>query len=262
MREFHSMDIQMNLTRTRLNKLVKCLLNPASWIYLHHGCFPSFEHSHVITKDAFSGLDMFYDVGANVGQFSAFLRCLGLTQSIVAFEPLPTAFAKLAGLSNVYANCYLYNVALGSSRCRAPIYIAEPNDCSSLLPLSNLQTEYFNTKSAAITPIIEVHTLQDYLSLHPCKNGFLKIDVQGLELDVLKGVDMLSDFFEYVYVESSFVELYRDQPLFADILKLLDHHQFRLCGLYNPQTNKDGMIIQADCLFRRALRHHSIYDSQ
>jgi len=257
MRQFNSMDIQINLTRTRLNKLVKCLLNPTSWIYLRHGCFPSFEHSQVITKDALSSLDMFYDVGANVGQFSAYLRCLGLTQSIVAFEPLPISFSKLAGLSNIFTNCYLYNVAIGSSCCRAPIYIAEPSDSSSLLPLSDLQTEYFNTKSAAITSTIEVRTLQDYLSIHPCTNGFLKIDVQGLELEVLKGVDKLSDFFEYVYVESSFVELYKDQPLFTDILKFLDHHQFRLYGLYNPQSNKNRMIIQADCLFRRVSRHHS-----
>lgn len=232
------MEIKMNLTRTRLNKLVNCLLNPISWIYLRCGCFPSFEHSQVITKDVLASLDMFYDVGANVGQFSAYLRCLGLTQPIVAFEPLPTPFAKLAGLSNYFTNSYFYNVALGSSRCRASIYIAEPNDCSSLLPLSDLQTEYFNTKIAAVTSTIEVHTLHDYLSLHPCKNGFLKIDVQGFELEVLQGVDKLSDFFEYVYVESSFVELYRDQPLFTDIFKLLEHHQFKLCGLYNPQTNK------------------------
>lgn len=241
----------MNLTRTRLNKLVKCLLNPTSWIYLRCGCFPSFEHSQVITKDVLASLDMFYDVGANVGQFSAYVRCLGLTQPIIAFEPLPISFARLAGLSIFFANCYLYNVAIGSSRCRAPIYIAEPNDCSSLLPLNDLQKQYFNTKATAITSTIEVHTLQDYLSIHSCKNGFLKIDVQGLELEVLKGVSILSDFFEYVYVESSFVELYRDQPIFTDILKLLEHHQFRLCGLYNPQVNKKRMIIQADCLFRR-----------
>jgi len=257
MRQFGSVDIQMNLTSIRLNKLFKCLLNPASWIYLRHGCFPSYEHSHIITKDALASLDMFYDVGANVGQFSAYLRCLGLTQSIVAFEPLPISFSQLASVRNLFTNSYLYNVALGSSRCRASIYIAEPNDCSSLLPLSDLQTEYFNTKSSDITSTIEVHTLQDYLSIHPCTNGFLKIDVQGLELEVLKGVDKLSDFFEYVYVESSFVELYKDQPLFTDILKFLDHHRFRLYGLYNLQSNKNKMLIQADCLFRRVSRHHS-----
>jgi len=250
------MIIKINLIRTRLNKLVKCLLNPTSWIFLRYGCFPSFEHSHVLTKDALSGIDIFYDVGANVGQFSSYLRCLGLTQPIVAFEPLPTAFAKLAGLSHVFTNIYLYNVALGSNCCRAPIYIAEPADCSSLLPLSDLQTEYFNTKLAATTSTIQMHTLHDYLSRHPCNKGFLKIDVQGLELEVLKGSGKLSDFFEYVYVESSFVELYRDQALFSDILKQLDHHQFRLCGLYNPQCNTNRMIIQADCLFRRVFRPH------
>lgn len=51
------------------------------------------------------------------------------------------------------------------------------------------------------------------------KPALLKIDVQGGELDVLQGSDDLLDCFEVVYIECSYVKMYDNQPLFADIVQ-------------------------------------------
>ncbi|MEQ9491457.1 MAG: FkbM family methyltransferase [Alphaproteobacteria bacterium] len=46
---------------------------------------------------------------------------------------------------------------------------------------------------------------------------FLKMDVQGAELDVLTGAEKALETVQVVQTEVEFIELYKGQPLFADI---------------------------------------------
>ena len=79
----------------------------------------------------------------------------------------------------------------------------------------------------------------------------MKIDVQGYELEVLKGSsDLLQSIF-YVYVECSFIELYDEQPLANDVINFLEKFSFILKGVYNPHFNKNGIVVQADFLFEK-----------
>ena len=45
------------------------------------------------------------------------------------------------------------------------------------------------------------------------KTTLLKIDVQGFEIEVLKGCNALINKISYIYVECSFLELYQGQAL-------------------------------------------------
>ena len=55
---------------------------------------------------------------------------------------------------------------------------------------------------------------------------FLKIDVQGYELEVLKGASL--NEIKYIYLEASYIQLYKKQPLIDDIIRYLSSKNFKL----------------------------------
>ncbi|HEB94406.1 MAG TPA: FkbM family methyltransferase, partial [Gammaproteobacteria bacterium] len=77
----------------------------------------------------------------------------------------------------------------------------------------------------------------------------LKIDVQGFEMEVLRGCEELLRRFQYVYVECSFVELYAGQAFADEIIAFLRERNFILDGVYNPCYDKNGRAVQADFFF-------------
>jgi hypothetical protein len=75
--------------------------------------------------------------------------------------------------------------------------------------------------------------------------------VQGTELDVLQGSEVLLGLFQYIYVELSFVELYTGQALCHQVIGYLNEKNLRLVGVHNLCEDASGQAIQADFLFRR-----------
>ena len=83
--------------------------------------------------------------------------------------------------------------------------------------------------------------------------AFLKIDVQGYELEVLKGSCDVLDCIDLVYVECSFIELYAGQALAHHVIEWLLPYGFSLSAIYNLSTDRQGQAVQADFLFSRAI---------
>jgi len=69
---------------------------------------------------------------------------------------------------------------------------------------------------------------------------YLKIDVQGAELDVLRGAERLLRTVTVVHVEVEFVPIYRGQPLFADVDRFLRAHGF----LFHRFANIEGRTLK------------------
>lgn len=55
---------------------------------------------------------------------------------------------------------------------------------------------------------------------------YLKIDVQGAEVDVFNGAENLLDEIMIIHTEVEFVPMYIDQPLFAEVDQILRKHGF------------------------------------
>ena len=77
----------------------------------------------------------------------------------------------------------------------------------------------------------------------------LKLDVQGYELEALRGCEELMSRFSHVYVECSFVELYKGQALVDEIIAWLRERDWCLSSIYNMTYDRKGRCIQADFLF-------------
>lgn len=84
------------------------------------------------------------------------------------------------------------------------------------------------------------------------KNIYLKIDVQGFELEVLKGATAILSKVKVVQLEMSFVPMYKNGPLFGEILSFLDMIGFELYTIIPEFRNEiSGRLLQADGIFVR-----------
>ena len=95
-----------------------------------------------------------------------------------------------------------------------------------------------------------IQRLDACLTTPLARPSLLKIDVQGFELEVLKGATGLLPEIDAVSVEASDVELYEGQALLGEIERFLDEAGFRVDGRFNEQLHQ-GQRVQADWLFRR-----------
>lgn len=126
-----------------------------------------------------------YDIGANIGVSSLFFGVRYPRATIYGFEPLPSNY-EVCSLN--YQNLHQARVlpwALGSSSCTATFeFEANDNRGGRLAgsPAPNSQRS-----SQSIT--VEVFTIADVIrDKHLDPPELLKIDVEGAELEVLKGI--------------------------------------------------------------------------
>lgn len=159
------------------------------------------------------------DVGASaVGGERPFyhaLRQLGVSR-VVGLEPDSTACARLnatAAPGERFLPAAAGDGSVGEFRsCRGPLTssLFEPNHpLLSLFPgLSELCTVIGRTP-------MRTHRLDDLAEL--ASVDFLKLDVQGAELQVLRGAERLLEQVVVIQTEVEFVPLYEKQPLFGDV---------------------------------------------
>ena len=97
-------------------------------------------------------------------------------------------------------------------------------------------------------PQFRLDTMWD--SLEMVGPALLKVDVQGGEIEVLKGATTIIDNFEVIVLECSLIESYIGQPIFHEYIAYLASLGFVVYDIihtgYVPET---GMLAQIDLVF-------------
>ena len=132
------------------------------------------------------------------------------------------------------------------------MHISKKSDSSSLLEITDKQTSIFKNTEKIKEEKIYIKKLNSCLKKKdlqkPC---LLKIDVQGYELEVLKGCQELLNCFDFIYIECSFVELYKKQPLYNEVNTWLKKKNFKYVKKFNTSFDNNNKIIQADFFFKK-----------
>lgn len=192
------------------------------------------------------------DVGANIGQFSLLVREVYPDAVIHAFEPLAAMADKYTRLFAGDPRITLHRCAAGASRATAEINVSGRPDSSSLLPISSQQALLFPGTEKAAVETVRVECIDDVLQGETLPGPIMvKIDVQGFELEALKGMVQLLRRVQWIYVEVSFMSLYVGQPLANEVFAWLKDHGFEMAGTYNATYSDQGASIQTDILFTR-----------
>src|SRR5258708_8062722 len=146
----------------------------------------SFESAEILFTQRYLQPGMtVLDLGAHHGLYTVLAsKRVGSTGKVVAFEPSPRERKQLVRnvRINFCSNVRIEPYALGKEPARDNLYIVEGGEdgCNSLRPPA--------VRSQTRTVPVEVVTLDAIASeLGLTKVDFVKLDVEGSELDVLKG---------------------------------------------------------------------------
>jgi FkbM family methyltransferase len=194
------------------------------------------------------------DAGANEGSFGRTLREEGYAGRIVSFEPLSHAYAKLERAAESDPQWECVRVALGAESGRAVLNVAGNWASSSLLPMKRRLRRADPRFAYVETEAVDVATLDDLRPqfLRPADRVLLKLDVQGFELEVLRGAARTLRQVAALEVELSLKRLYDGGPLMDEVVEYLDARGFSLVEseptFVHPKTRK---TLQLDGLFTR-----------
>jgi FkbM family methyltransferase len=199
-------------------------------------------------------IDLVLDVGANIGQFAQDLR-LCYTGDLISFEPVSATFRRLASAASRDPRWKAYQVALGGQNSTQTMNVCRRTELSSLLKTNAYCTGRFG-ESAATTgqEVVSVRRLDDVLDevAPDCtrRRIFLKMDTQGYDLEVFKG---LGDKLQHVVAmqsEVSLIPIYEDMPHWIDAISFYEKAGFGVAGLF-PVSLDACRVIEYDCLMVR-----------
>lgn len=244
----------------KVDALERCVRQTANrfGIDIHRYRPENDESLRVAKMLASRGVDVVFDVGANVGQYATFLRRGGYGGRIVSFEPLTSAHGQLKAASRQDA---LWEVgpqaALGAEDGQIEINVAGNSVSSSALPMleshaaSAPDSGYVSTESVAVRRLDTLAAAY----LRDDSVPFLKIDTQGYEDRVLAGAAQLLPRVAGVQLELSLTPLYEGQLLFDAMLARLTSQGFELWSLWPGFTDPTtGRMLQVDAVLMRAAR--------
>ena len=237
----------------KIEKLLAILINPSlRSALLRHGVAAGVEHLPVLRHPDKRGTQTIIDIGANRGQFALAARYAFPVARIVSFEPLQEPADVFRRVFANDSSTTLHQVAIGQENTQTQIHVSKSDDSSSLLPISELQNTLFPNTAEKEMRLVEVKRLSSVIDAEVIRSpALLKIDVQGMENEVLAGIGPLITRFQFIYVECSFMELYAGQALAHEIIKILQGKGFQLHGVYNLSYDNTGTAIQGDFLFCR-----------
>jgi FkbM family methyltransferase len=159
-----------------------------------------------------------FDIGANVGAVSHALACAGAR--VVALEPNPDC-ARNMQLMYRNENIQVIQAAVGAHNTLANLNVSDHWDCTCTLSSEWMKTmqatdERYKNNWLRQMPV-PVLTLDELIS-HFGSPYFIKIDVEGYEVEVLRGLSrqpaFLSFEFHKTYLEAGFQAL--DSAVFAN----------------------------------------------
>ncbi|MBC9879327.1 FkbM family methyltransferase [Bradyrhizobium sp. INPA01-394B] len=229
------------------------MFRPAFWPALRRRVMPALEHGRLLDDIKVGSL---IDVGSNRGQFALLVRDRFPSAPIHAFEPLPAEADVVKSV--IAAPLICHTLALGASAGEATFYVTSKRDSSSLFKPGAVQTAASGITLTSATKV-RVARLSEVIDIKTLPRPILmKIDVQGGELDVLKGAEDALQLIEAIYTEVSFVTLYEGQPLASEITTFLHGRGFELRGVYNHFFAAGVGPTQADFLYVRGAPSDSV----
>lgn len=173
--------------------------------------------------------DVLLDCGANVGQTAVGLRKLYPKANIYCFEPVRACQASLAETC-ARIGAVSVRKALGDRDGRASMQLTSSSECNSLLPYQpgNPCAQWTWVVGTEEVEVCMLDTWCKAEGIDPRRIGLVKMDLQGGELLALFGARAVLRHARAVYLEVSFVEIYKGAPLFAEVDRFMRESGYAL----------------------------------
>jgi FkbM family methyltransferase len=189
------------------------------------------------------------DIGGAIGNTAKIFADSFPLNTVYVFEPIKESFDSLLKNTKDRSNIKAINKAAGNINKKELINIAKRITASSLYVLhadktSNIFAE--NLKSIK-TEEIYICRIDDELP-NSTKIGIMKIDVQGFELEVLKGASRLLENTYIVLLEVNNHNGYIGSPKYFEIDQAMRDYGFIICDIC-PSTRDKGRLKEWDVIY-------------
>ena len=176
---------------------------------------------HFLQRSRSSDYDWtLFDVGAHKGDYAEWLRVIfGENARIFCFEPSRHLFDRLSARNGEKLHCEIFELALGERTEEVTLFSAE-NDIPSILPNA------FEITGQEITARELVKTIRfdEFCLANNIEHvDFLKVDVEGFEMNVLKGAGEWIDGLRIDFIQFEFgPHAVASRTYFRDFYSLLN----------------------------------------
>ncbi len=173
-----------------------------------------------------------YDLGANIGIASLFLGSVQPQARIFGFEPVPDHYELCRQNYLNLSNAQAFNCAVGLSSGRRTFELSQDDIRGGHLTGGKSKA----TNTGMKTFEVEVWSLNDLITKKNLPSpDFLKVDVEGAEMEVLEGLGAACETIRYLHLETHSVAL-RDQ-----CVRWLELNHFEIAG-HSRYTEELGVL--------------------
>ncbi|HMG68106.1 MAG TPA: FkbM family methyltransferase [Chitinophagaceae bacterium] len=199
------------------------------------------------------GIKTILNIGSNEGQFALQLRKHIQRARIYAFEPLPKPLEQLSSNFANDLNFQAFPYALGEEEGVVKMYLNEYSPSSSLLKMDDNHKKHFEFAKNEFEVEVTIKKLDSVAKqIEISRPLLITIDVQGFEIDVIKGGLNTIRSADIIITEVSYTRLYEHQPFFDDVYTLLISLGFAFVGNFEQLISPiSGAVLQADAIFMK-----------
>ena len=167
------------------------------------------------------------DIGANVGSFTADFLSVYRNGRSICFEPVSSTYKRLSDRFAGNSRVEMHRSAISDMDGIIDINVHDNSTLSSIVQYTDEANRGYKTRDEA-SEKTDCHRLDSLNIQASDERLFVKIDVQGVEIEAIRGAMQTLSRSDAVLLECSFADEYASkEPSFAPACALL--HK---CGLY------------------------------
>ena len=198
------------------------------------------KKSHDVLKLLNSG-DLFFDIGAHLGEKSK--KILDKNLNIVMLEPLPQCVKQLRESFKNNKNVEILEKAVGKTVGNMTLEVNSKMPTISTMA-KHWKSGRFSDQKWDQKISVEVTTLDHLIKIYGLPN-YIKIDVEGFELDVLLGLSQKAGIISFEFTS----EFFDQSTKCLNYLKKIGYNQFNFSigesrKFYFEWSNTDNLILK------------------
>lgn len=190
-----------------------------------------------LSKIAGKKLETVFDIGAHKGETVVNFKKFFKVKNIFSFEPSKKNFKELFEFTKNFSNVKIYNFAFGSKNEKKSLNYSLESSSSTINSI-NQNSKYYKLKKKLffgntnkklfVKEIIKVMRIDNFLLSKKISSiDILKIDTEGFEFEVIKGLGDKIICVKIIYFEHHYDDMVKKNYTFCNIHDHLKNYKFK-----------------------------------
>lgn len=188
--------------------------------------------------------DLIFDIGANVGEYSENYIRAG-AKKVIAVEPQENIYSKLKKKFENNSKVICLKCGVGSKEDKIELYVSD--EAHRVSTFSKKQTKISRLKNTVDwnrKELVQVITIENLIKKYGIPS-FVKIDVEGYELEVFKGLKTKIPYFQFEFLKKESLDVL---PEIFSIINSLGDYEYNMISNLNSKEFLFSNYVSSDFL--------------